>query len=295
MARAAVQKGRKREKAHAGRRSGGGRRRSTPVAEQTLFFNRLRAQAKWMFVLLALVFGVGFVVFGVGGGIPGTSLGDILHSSGGSSGPSESDLRDRIEKNPKDAAAYKDLASLLTQKHETKDAIAALEQYTKLRPKDITALGTLGSLYLTQGNQYQREAQAAQQEFATANPGAFLPSLTASTGQPVLTDPITQPTTQEASTKFNEASANAQGAYTGAVNAFKRVVKLTPKDTSAQLELGTSAETAGDLATAIAAYQAVLKLAPTDPIAPRVRERIKIDKQALKQQASSSAVQPSGG
>ena len=32
-----------------------------------MFFPRLRRQAKWMFVFLALVFGVGFVAFGVGG------------------------------------------------------------------------------------------------------------------------------------------------------------------------------------------------------------------------------------
>src|SRR5262245_18480989 len=82
VARAAAQKSRKREKPHAGRRSGS-RRTSTSVAEQTLFFSRLRGQAKWMFVLLALVFGVGFVVFGVGGGIPGTSLGDIFRNSNG--------------------------------------------------------------------------------------------------------------------------------------------------------------------------------------------------------------------
>jgi Flp pilus assembly protein TadD len=287
-----VQKGRKREKAHAGRRSGGGRRRSTPVAEQTLFFNRLRAQAKWMFVLLALVFGVGFVVFGVGGGIPGTSLGDILHNSSSSSGQSESDLRDKIAKNPKDAAAYKQLADVLQQNHKTREAITALQQYTKLRPKDTTALGTLGALYITQGNQFQRQANAAQAEFATANPGSFLPSLTASTGQPVLTDPITQPTTQDASTKFNQASANAQAAYTGAVNAYKRVTKITPNDTNSQLQLGSAATTAGDLPTAIAAYKKVLKLAPTDPIAPKVRQQIKLLQDTLKNRA---AVSTSGG
>ena len=74
-----------------------------------MFFPRLRKQAKWMFLLLALVFGVGFVFFGVGGNLPGTSLGDILSNSAGTGGgPSESELRDRIEENPNNAAAYKD-------------------------------------------------------------------------------------------------------------------------------------------------------------------------------------------
>src|SRR5262245_9143847 len=210
VARAAVQKGRKREKAHAGRRSGGGRRRSTPVAEQTLFFNRLRAQAKWMFVVLALVFGVGFVVFGVGGGIPGTSLGDILRSNSGSSGPSESKLRSEIQANPKDAAAYRELATKLQQDGNTQEAITTLEQLTKLRPKDTQALAELGSLYLTQANRYQTQTQNAQVAFSQANPGAFIPSLTAPNGQPVLNNPITSPAVQQASTEFNQASANAQ-------------------------------------------------------------------------------------
>ena len=34
--------------------------------EDTLFFNRLRKQAKWVFVFLVVVFAVGFVLFGVG-------------------------------------------------------------------------------------------------------------------------------------------------------------------------------------------------------------------------------------
>ena len=43
-----------------------------------MFFPRLRRRAKWVFLFLALSFGLGFVVFGVGTGISGTSLGDIF-------------------------------------------------------------------------------------------------------------------------------------------------------------------------------------------------------------------------
>ena len=37
---------------------------TAPSIEDTMFFPRLRRHAKWMFVLLALVFGLGFVIFG---------------------------------------------------------------------------------------------------------------------------------------------------------------------------------------------------------------------------------------
>ena len=44
-----------------------------------MFFPRLRRQAKWVFVLLALVFAFGFVAFGVGSGSTGIS--DILRGN----------------------------------------------------------------------------------------------------------------------------------------------------------------------------------------------------------------------
>ena len=44
-----------------------------------MFFPRLRRQAKWVFVFLALVFAIGFVAFGVGSGSTGIS--DILRGN----------------------------------------------------------------------------------------------------------------------------------------------------------------------------------------------------------------------
>jgi tetratricopeptide (TPR) repeat protein len=58
-------------------------RRERKAAEQGMFFPKLRTHAKWVFVLLALVFAGGFVLFGVGSGSSG--LGDLLqgNSNGG--------------------------------------------------------------------------------------------------------------------------------------------------------------------------------------------------------------------
>src|SRR5207253_1493410 len=58
----ASQRSRKRSQSHAGKkRAGGGGGGGYRAVEQQMFFARLRRQAKWMFVLLALVFMVGFV------------------------------------------------------------------------------------------------------------------------------------------------------------------------------------------------------------------------------------------
>src|SRR5262245_60279202 len=93
------------------------RERSAPARteysaiEGEMFFPKLRRQAKWVFVLLALAFAVGFV-FGVGSG-GGLGLNDILQGSGGTSGPSVSDAQKKIQKG--DLVAYKELADAYRQ------------------------------------------------------------------------------------------------------------------------------------------------------------------------------------
>src|SRR5262245_25812705 len=82
---------------------------------------KLPRQATWVFVLLALSFAVGFVVFGVGSG-GGLGLGAILQGSGGgSSGPSVSDAQGKIKKG--DLVAYKELADAYRQDGNLEQAI----------------------------------------------------------------------------------------------------------------------------------------------------------------------------
>ena len=49
------------------------KRPKRPAYEEQLFFGRLRGHAKWMFVLLAVVFALSFVFLGVGSGSTGIS------------------------------------------------------------------------------------------------------------------------------------------------------------------------------------------------------------------------------
>src|SRR5919197_3555298 len=104
MARAAAKKRPRPRTEHHGRerRPSGG-----AGVEQTLFFQRIRRQAKWVFVFLAVVFAGSFVVFGVGSG--STGIGDLfrgdfggIFGGGGSSGsPSVSKAQKEGQKNPK--------------------------------------------------------------------------------------------------------------------------------------------------------------------------------------------------
>lgn len=257
-----------------------------------MFFPRLRKQAKWVFVLLALVFGVGFVFFGVGGNLPGTSVGDILSGSGGgSSGPSESSLRDRIEANPNDAEAYKELATKLQQDGDTDEAITVLVDYTAIKPKDTDALFQLGSLYLAQAQRFRLRAAQAQADFEAVNPGAFLPTLTSGAGQPVITNPIIDQAAQEASQRFDRAYADLQGASQKAVDTYRQIARATPRDPQAQLQLAQTAQSAADYETAVAAYNKFLQLAPEDQNAPFVRQQVKQLEAQLKQAQAAQAAQ----
>ena len=66
--------------------------------EDTLFFNRLRTHAKWVFVLLIIVFGGGFIFLGVGsGGLDLNQLLDGIRGGGGSPGDRQTAEGDREE------------------------------------------------------------------------------------------------------------------------------------------------------------------------------------------------------
>src|SRR5262245_4588140 len=164
-------------------------RRSDVVIEDTMFFPRLRRHARWMFLLLALVFALGFVGFGVGAG--GIGFGDILKGGGGSSGaPSVSEAQKRVNEDPKDAQAFRDLSTALQTEGKTDDAIEALQNYVQLRPKNAEALRELSGLYLAQASAAQQRVQEAQvREAYLATSGTVDASIVLG-GSPLIPDPI---------------------------------------------------------------------------------------------------------
>ena len=82
-------------------------RRSASSAEDLMFFPKLRRKAKWVFLLLAIAFALGFVAFGVGTGVGGTSIGDVLRDIFSSSGGGQDldSLKQDAAKNPNDPNA----------------------------------------------------------------------------------------------------------------------------------------------------------------------------------------------
>ncbi|MHB8642466.1 MAG: tetratricopeptide repeat protein [Gaiellaceae bacterium] len=275
-----------REAARAPRRTraaGGG----AAIAEDTLFFPKLRAHAKWMFVLLAIVFAGGFVFLGVGSG---SGIGDLLSGNIGNifgSGTSVSDQitkdRSKIKKNPKDITAYRDLASALRSQGKTDEAIAAYNDLLAVAPKDADALAQVAGLYLSKGDAARARAQAIQTSSTNVASSDFLPSSTSKIGQALngTADPLTRfdPINSALSSKTSTESSNAYSEmsidYGAAVASYKKLAAVNPTDPSVEFQLAQAAEQAGDTKTAIAAYQAFLKLAPDDPTAPAIKARLK--------------------
>lgn len=254
-----------------------------------MFFTRLRGHAKWMFVFLALVFGIGFVGFGIGAN-QNASIGDLLRGSGGATDSvSVSDARKRVENNPKSAEAQRTLATSLQEDGQTDEAIVVLNRYLELAPKDQEALQELAGLHLSRANALARDAQEAQlrASYVTFGTTFSTPLKLGEGGATLGPDPIDEAISTQASAAVSEAYSAAQASYEQAKATYDRLATLAPRDPNVQLELAQAAQQGGDLDTAITAYEKFLKLAPDDPTAPIV-------KQQIEQLKAAQAPAPSG-
>jgi tetratricopeptide (TPR) repeat protein len=243
------------------------------VIEDTMFFPKLRRNAKWVFLFLALVFALGFVGFGVGAG--GVGFGDVLKGATGDSGvPSIDNAQEKVNENPEDPQAFRDLATAAQAQQKTDVAIEALEGLVNLRPRDTDALRELAGLYLVQIDEARTDYQIAEARTAFLAPGAAVLQSINLGGQPLDVDPISNSIATYYSTDVQTALAKAQTAASSAVSTYKRIAAVTPKDPTVQLELAEAARTAGDTAAAIAAYQKYLTLVPADDPTTRDVKRL---------------------
>jgi tetratricopeptide (TPR) repeat protein len=239
-----------------------------------MFFPKLRRQAKWVFVLLALSFAVGFVVFGVGSG-GGLGLGDILQGSGGgSSGPSVKDAQKKIDKG--DLTAYKELSDAYRQDGDVDQSIVAGEQYLKVRPKDYEYMRTVASDYEARASRQRDEAAAIQDELTSSTGGGtFGPPGNSRLGRALGTGRIDQDLTNAANQKLNELYSGLQGSYARATQLYQQVTAAQPNDVLLQLLLANAAYQSRNNPVALKAYRRVIKLAPGSSEAQQARQQIR--------------------
>ncbi len=238
-----------------------------------MFFPRLRRQAKWMFLFLAIAMGGGFVLFGVGAG--GIGLGNVLEGAGDSGVPSVSEAEKEASENPSDPRAFRELATAHQAADDTDGAIEALERVVLLRPKSVDDLRQLAVLYLAKAGEAQTRAQEANLRAAFLAPGTTVASSIAIDGKPLEPDAISNALSTRLSTLVSTELGAAQQAYASAVSTYKKIVAARPRDPSVLLELGQAATNANDTASAIEAYEKFIRLAPTDPTVPEVERVLK--------------------
>ena len=265
------------------------KKKAPPSWEDQLFFNRLRRHAKWVFVLLAIFFAAGFVLFGVGSG--STGLNSVLQNmfqGSGSTGANISKLQKATVKNPKDSKAWRDYATGLEQKNKLPDAANALSRYIALKPKDASAVEELAGIYLRQATNYENDYAIAQgiYTFQAANP-VFQPAASSSLGkafaaQGGLLDPISSAAGGVLSTQSSTVFQNLATAEQNAVATYQKLAVLQPNDATTQFRLGQIASQAAQLTSAstnkqvaIKAIRAFLKLSPNDPLAPQAKTALK--------------------
>ena len=246
-----------------------------------MFFPKLRKRAKWVFLALAVLFALSVVFFGVGTGIPGANPWDAIQglfeerrAAGG--GPSVEDAQKRVEENPKDAKARLDLANALQAEGRRVDAIAQLEIYTEMKPRDTNALQQLAALYDAQATAAQDEAIDAQLEAQRHTfPESFAPPEQRRIREEISGGPIAETVSSQAGERVGVAYQKMQAAYTKEASVYRKLTQIIPDDQLLHLQLGQASQFAGDTKGAIAAYKRFLALAPDDPNAPIVRQEIK--------------------
>jgi cytochrome c-type biogenesis protein CcmH/NrfG len=251
-----------------------------------MFFPRLRRQARWMFVFLALAFGVGFVIFGVGSSLP-SGVADLIKSNGTSQEASIGEAQDKVAKDPKDAQAQLELSRAYQRDGQMEKAIAPLVAATKIEPKNQDFLQELAGLYTTQAQTQQNIASAANQEYQAAS---GITSLTTGTTQQIFqAGALDQTILDDVSKRGQEANGKASTALNSTMTTYGKLTKLRPRDSQMWLLYASAAQAAGKTDNAITGYKTFLKLSPDDPSAAQVKAQIK----SLQQ--TSNGVVSSGG
>jgi tetratricopeptide (TPR) repeat protein len=245
-----------------------------------MFFPRLRRRAKWVFAFLAVAFGLGFVVFGVGTGISGTSLGDIfqdiLQQRAAEGSASVNDAREKVEANPRDAAAQLELANALQAEGQIQEAIVALERYAELRPNDTDGLQQLAVLWGTQAARARQDAEAAAAEAQEANLAGAFAQGDSPFVQTLYQTKISESISQLANARSTEAQTRALDASRNEADIYERLSSLLPDEPVIFLQLGQASFAAGDTPAAIAAWERFLELAPDDASAPLIQQQLEL-------------------
>ena len=265
------------------------KRQEAPYSATPTLNERMRKNGKWVFLALAVVFGITFVFAGVG--TSGPSLVDLIGQNNDSSPTTTAADSSAVQKaeaatkaSPEDPQVWLDLAQAEVAAGQLDKVPAAAEQAATLAPKDATVQAAIADVYLAQAAAALQKAQtmyAEAQGGGTVNGRSAVPQQVIP-GQSSGATPFQTAQESIASAKFSDVSAKvsplqteASDAYKAAVEAQTIVTELNADDPAAWFRLGQIATAANDTTGAIAAYERFVKLAPDDPLTSKVKDEIK--------------------
>lgn len=269
-------------------RSTSASRQEAPASATPTLNERLRSKGKWIFLFLAIVFAVSFVLAGVGTG--GPSFLDLL-SQNQSAEPVETTSTDSavadalaaVKKDPKDAPAQVALAQAYVNAGQLEQASEPAATAAELAPEDVAVQTAIADVRLAQAAALLQKAQDAYAGAQGAGliggrpavPATVIPGQTqGATAFQTAQEAIASAQFSEASTAAQPFQIEAQEAYQAAVVAQAAVTRLQPDDPAAWFRLGQIAAAANDPQQAVTAYQRFIKLAPEDPLTTQVKEEI---------------------
>ena len=227
-----------------------------------MLFERIRRTQKPVFLLLAVMFGVGFVALGIGQGANSINIGDLFSGSS-SSGTSISDLSSRVQSHPKDSGAWLQLARAYQADRQNSQAISAYSTYLGLKPHDQAALAASAGLLEARGSSEAakvQQAQAAAQAYTQVGTATAASSLALA---PALTHPLMTTLAQPANTAAQTLESGAVSDFAQAMGYRQTLAKLSPHNASYQLFLARDAYSTQSYATVATALQRYLALSPT--------------------------------
>jgi tetratricopeptide (TPR) repeat protein len=276
-------------------------RRAKPARKRQdhqLFSDKIRKQGRWVFLGLAIVFGMSFILFGVGN-VGGIGLNDLLQNGGGGGGSStkETATPDALNNALKAAqakqsdpqawaavgAAYTTVATSATDPAAARDAYEkatiAYKKASDLKPSDANLQTQLAQAYSAQAAAVEAQIQDLLTEAQAASgtdSGASqftLPKQSPDAFQSAI-DSAASENTSAIYDKITPLSPIATTARNSALAAWLKVTALKARDPNAWFQMASAAAAAGDKKNQLAGYKQFLLLVPNDPLAAPVKSQV---------------------
>jgi tetratricopeptide (TPR) repeat protein len=239
-----------------------------------MLFEKIRRTQKPVFIALGFVFALSFVFLGVGSGVGGVSLGDLLGSNSSSS-TSISDLNDKVRDNPRDADSWLKLARAYEIDGNTDSALGAYQQYLGLKPDDLSTISATATLYESRARTSSAKASYYQALASEYQPAAGGIPGDVTQFQSVFESPVVSALQAPLQQQASAAQQQVRSDLAQSIALWKKATQLAPEDPSYVQAMTNDALNAQDYVTAYNGLKRYLVLVPDTPDKAQLEKLLK--------------------